>query len=138
MNAKYQRYIEYVVNDLEIPYFKNMKEVYGLRPNEYELVLSKLFNQPVTIISDYVYNEQDNTIYYETSDGFWQKWEYDNQGNKIYYGNSNGYWWKKEYNDQGDIIYFEDSDGAWYKNEYDNQGNLIYFEDGSGYIEDRR
>ena len=111
MNKRYNRYIDYIVNDLEIPYFNNMKEMYGLSPNEYELVLSKLFNQPVTIKGDWVYGEYSNKIYYETSDGFWQKWERNEQGNVIYYKNSTGYWDKYEYDNQGDITYYETSDG---------------------------
>ena len=35
--------------------------------------LSKLYNQPVSIKGDYVYDEQENNIYYEYSDGFWGK-----------------------------------------------------------------
>jgi hypothetical protein len=77
MNAKYQRYIEYVVNDLEIPYFKNMKEVYGLRPND-------------GFWQKWEYDNQGNKIYYGNSNGYWYKYEYDNQGNIIYYENSNG------------------------------------------------
>jgi len=31
-----------------------------------------------------------NTIYYETSNGYWAKHEWDSQGNVIYYETSNG------------------------------------------------
>jgi hypothetical protein len=90
MNRKYERYIDYIVNDLQAPYFKNMRDNYGLSPDEYELVLSKVFNQPVTIKGDYVYNNRGKKIYYENNTGYWVKREYDNQGNEIYYENSNG------------------------------------------------
>ena len=89
MNRKYERYIDFIVNDLEIPYFKNMKDNYGLRPDEYEMVLSKLYKQPVSIEGGYVYDNQENIIYFENSDG-WQKWVYDNQENIIYYEDSDG------------------------------------------------
>ena len=89
MNRKYERYIDFIVNDLEIPYFKNMKDNYGLRPDEYEIVLSKLYKQPVSIEGGYVYDNQENIIYFENSDG-WQKWVYDNQENIIYYEDSDG------------------------------------------------
>ena len=138
MNAKYQRYIEYIVNDIEAPYFKNMRDQYGLSPDEYEMVLSRVFNLPVTIIGDYVYDEYSNRIYYETSDGFWQKWEYDDQGNKIYYENSGGDWNKYKYDTNGKVIYIENSDGIWQKWEYDNDGNEIYYEDSYGHIVDKR
>ena len=93
MNKKYERYIDYIVNDLEIPYFINMKEMYGISEKEYEMVLSKVFNEPVTIIGDMVYNTKGNRVYYEDSEryGFWKKYEYDDQGNRIYFENSNGF-----------------------------------------------
>jgi len=47
MNKKYEIYIDYIVNGIQPPYFKNMRDQYGLRPDEYELVLSKLYDQPV-------------------------------------------------------------------------------------------
>ena len=91
MNKKYERYIEYIVNDIEVPYFINMKDNYGLSPDEYKMVLSKLFNQPVTIKGgDYVYDNQGNRIYYENSDGFWINREYDENGREIYWEDSNG------------------------------------------------
>jgi YD repeat-containing protein len=121
MNKKYERYIDYIVNDLEIPYFINMKEMYGLSEKEYEMVLSKIYNQPVTIRGHYVYN------YYV----------YNNRGNEIY-EDADGYWVKREYDDHGNLIYREDSTGFWVKYEYDNQGNEIYSEDSNGYIIDNR
>ena len=117
MNKKYERYIDYIVNELEPPYFINMKEMYGLRPNEYELVLSKIFKQPVSISgrSDYhnrnVYGKKGKYIYFENINGGWVKSEYDDQGNQIYSINSDGYWWKSEYDDQGNQIYYENSRG---------------------------
>ena len=94
MNAKYQKYIEYIADDLEIPYFKNMKDNYGLRPDEYKLVLSKVFNQPVTItelrVEKIVYNNRGIKLYYETSWGYWYKSEYDKQGNLMIYKDSDG------------------------------------------------
>tara|TARA_Y100000389_G_scaffold7457_1_gene7162 strand:+ start:372 stop:662 length:291 start_codon:yes stop_codon:yes gene_type:complete len=91
MNKKYERYINYIINDIEAPYFFNMENQYGLRPNEYELVLSKVFNQPVRIKGSDVYETNGNINYRETSDGFWIKWEHDNNGNIIYRENSDGY-----------------------------------------------
>ena len=117
MNKKYERYINYIVNDLEAPYFKNMKEMYGLRPDEYGLVLSKIYNQPVTIKGYYVYNVQ---------------------GNEIYSENSYGDWYRKEYDEQGNMTYFEESDGYWFKREYDDQGNKVYYENSDGEMEDNR
>ena len=120
MNKKYQRYIEFIVSDLQAPYFNNMVEMYGLRPDEYELVLSKVFNQPVT------------------TKGHWEKFVYDSNDNEIYWEDSNSNWVKQEYDDQGNTIYWEDNTGYWHKNEFDSNGNLIYREDSNGDITDRR
>ena len=117
MNKKYEKYIDYIVNDIEAPYFINMKDNYGLKDDECVLVLSKIFNQPVRIKGISVYNTN---------------------GNEIYYENSNGYWYKNEYDNQGNHIYSEDSNGYWYKKEYNTNGNRIYYEDSYGYIEDNR
>ena len=113
MNKKYIKYIEYIVNDIEAPYFKYMGETYGLKQGEMDLVLSKVYNQPVTIKGNHsVYDTNGNTIYYENSDGNWIKYEYDPNGNTIYSENSNGFWVKKEYDDNGNIIYWESNYGV--------------------------
>jgi hypothetical protein len=117
MNKKYQRYIEFIANDLQPPYYDNMRDIYGLRPDEYEMVLSKVYNQPVIVKYYSVYDINGNRIYYEDNDGYWSKREYDTNGNQIYY---------------------EDSNGSWSKKEYDTNGSLTYREDSSGYIEDYR
>ena len=57
MNKKYERYINYIVNDIKPPYFINMRDNYGLKDNEYELVLSKVFNQPLTIKGNNVFDQ---------------------------------------------------------------------------------
>ena len=139
MNKKYERYIEFIANDLQPPYFENMRDQYGLRLDEYELVLSKLFNQPVSIkdSGDYVYNSNGKLIYYEFNK-YWEKYEYNSNGKLIYFENSSGDWLKKEYDTNNNETYFEDSDGIWYKYEYDANGDEIYYEDNSGYIADNR
>ena len=90
MNKKYIKYINYIVSDIELPYIKSI-EPYGLSEKEYPLVLSKVFNQPVTIKRRYVYDTNGNTIYWENSSGFWEKREYDTNGNLIYREDSDGY-----------------------------------------------
>jgi hypothetical protein len=112
MNKKYERYISYIVNDIQPPYFINMKDNYGLKPEEYKFILSKVFNQPVTIAGNGVYDTNGNIFYYEDSDGYWEKKEYDSNGNVIYIENSDGYWVKKEYNTNGHVIYRENSYGV--------------------------
>jgi hypothetical protein len=117
MNKKYERYINYIVSDIEAPYLINMRDAYGLRPDEYVLVLSKVFNQPVTIRNNRVYNANGNLIYIESSDGTWEK---------------------REYNADNQMTYREYNDGFWIKKEYDDQGNKIYYEDSYGVIRDNR
>jgi len=110
------RFIEKVANYLKPPYFINMEGL-GLSEDEYPLVFSRIFNQPVTIEGRSVYNQYGNRIYYEESNGFWSKREYDTNDN---------------------LIYDEDSDGFWTKHEYDTNGNRIYSEDSDGTIIDKR
>ena len=88
-----------------------MENEYGLKSKEYELVLSNLYDQPVTIKGDDVYDINGNEIYYEDSDGDWIKKEYDTNNNLIYQEYSNDYWEKYEYDTNGNIIYRENSDG---------------------------
>ena len=110
MKDKYKKYIEYIARDIELPYIKSL-EPYGLKQDEMDLVLSKVFNQPVTIKGRDVYNTNGNLIYIEYSDGVWIKKEYDNNDNEIYREDSNGFWVKYEYDNNGDIIYYETSNG---------------------------
>jgi len=141
MNKKYKKYIEYIVNDIEKPYLKSLN-MYGLKQEECEYVLSKVYEQPVTIKGNSIhsiYDQYGNKIYFEYSDGSWYKKEFDSNGNIIYYENSNGYWVKKEYDINGNkIYYYESNTDYWIKYEYDTNGNLIYVEDSDGVIVDNR
>jgi hypothetical protein len=60
-----------------------------------------------------------NQIYWENSNGYWEKREYDSEGNRIYYEDSNGYWSKHEYDPNGNVIYYENFTGYWFKRECD-------------------
>ena len=112
MNERYNRYINYIVNDIKPPYFKNMVDMYGLSPDEYEIVISKVFNQPVSIVGKRVENIQDQDLYFELNDGYWQKTERNNRGDITYEEHSDGYWTKREYDEQGYEVYYENSDGT--------------------------
>ena len=116
MKDKYKKYIEYIARDIELPYIKYL-EAYGLKQDDYHLVLSKSYNQPVTIKGRNVYNTNGNIIYYE---------------------NSTGSWAKHEYNADNQMTYHENSAGSWGKYEYDDNGNEIYYETSNGVIMDRR
>ena len=117
MNTKYQKYIDYIVDDLQPPYYENMRDAYGLSEKEYPLVLSKLFKGPVTIEGISTYNFNDKIIYHEDSSGYWEIYEYDANGN---------------------VTYTEDISGTWAKYEYSEQGKLNYYENSYGDIIDRR
>ena len=122
MNKKYERYINYIVSDIEPPYFKNMEDQYGASENEFELILSKLYEQPVRIDGDYdhqvtiaknrIYDTNGNQTYAEDSDGSWTKKEYDDNGNNIYHEGRSGYWVKREFDSNNNLIYWEDNNGV--------------------------
>jgi len=133
------RFIDKVANYVKPPYFKNMESL-GVSEDEIEIVFSKIFNQPVTIRDNDVYDANGNIIYHENIKGrnYWKKFEYDDQGNEIYSEDSDGFWYKTEYNTNSNIIYYERSDGFWKKYEYDANGNKIYYEDSNGRIYDYR
>ena len=118
MNKKYERYINFIVDDLQPPYYENMRDIYGLRPDEYEIVLSKVFNEPIKIIND-------DTVVKKG-------------GITLYREKVNGFWVKKEYNADNQITYREYYDGYWERWEYDVNGNKIYYENEEGDIEDNR
>jgi len=62
-----------------------------------------------------IYDNNDNKVYEEHSNGYWQKWECDSNGNVIYSINSTGYWYKSKYDKYGNETYFEDSKGMKHK-----------------------
>jgi len=59
----------------------------------------------------FIKDKNGKEIYYETSNGNWEKRQYDQNGNQIYFENSHGYWAKAEYDQIGKLIYYENSDG---------------------------
>ena len=138
MNKKYERYINFIVSDIKPPYFKNMVEMYGLKDSEYELVLSKVYNQPVIVRNNDVYDSNGNELYRENSNGSWYKYEYDANGDLTYFEDSDGDWKKYEYDANGNDTYHEDSNGNWYRREYNEQGREVYYVDSYGDISDRR
>ena len=110
--------IKFMKNDY--PIIKNLK-LYGfteqLSEEELTYIFSGIFGEPVEKRGIRIYNQNENQIYCEDSDG---------------------YWGKSEYGQNGKVIYFENSDGNWEKYEYDNNGNRIYYENSDGKIYDNR
>jgi len=85
-----------------------------------------------------IYDNNENEVYYEKSDGYWSKYEFDSNGNETYYQNSDGFWWKYEFDSNGNPTYYGTSDGYWCKRGYDSAGNEIYFENSYGDVMDKR
>jgi YD repeat-containing protein len=142
---KYYRFLDKISSIIEIPYFRNMYERYNggfwdITDEDDQLyILKNIFGEGHSFSYVYkvgdIYDENDNRVYWENSNGYWAKREYDENGNEIYYENSDGYWVKKEYDENGNEIYFENSNDFWRRFEYDDNGNLIYHEDSNGWWE---
>ena len=129
MKDKYKEYIQFIANDIEAPYHKNM-ETYGIKQDDYHLVLSELYGSPVSVkFGSIIYDTNGNEIYHEDSDGNWYKQEYDSNNKIIYSEYSDGYWYRREYDTNGNIIYWENSNGFWNKWEYDGEGCLTAVKD---------
>jgi tartrate dehydratase beta subunit/fumarate hydratase class I family protein len=62
----------------------------------------------------------------------------DSKGNQIYFETSNGYWCKYEYDSEGNNIYEENSNKEWMKREFDSKRFVIYYENSYGSITDKR
>ncbi len=143
MNKKYERYIEYIINDIKPPYIYNMREIYGLSEDEYKLVLSKVFNHNVLIHTTIdrevsVYNTSVDLIYYE-SPRFWEEFNRQKIGGKyrvLFYHNSIGKTERFEYDSDGNDIYFEDNTGYWERREFDTNGKVISYSDSDGNYEE--
>ena len=70
-----------------------------------------------------------NLIYKEDSNGFWEKFRYNKNNNLIYYENYHKS--KLQYDENNNLIYREDPSGYWIKYQYKNN-NLIYQENSNG------
>ena len=144
MNKKYERYIEYIINDIKPPYIYNMREIYGLSEEEYKTILSKIFNHKVMIHYGYngteisVYNTSADLVYYE-GPRFWEEFNRQKIGGKyrvLFYHNSIGKTERFEYDSDGNDIYFEDNTGYWERREFDIKGNVISYSDSYGNYEE--
>jgi len=138
-----ERYLDKIADFMknDYPLFHNLK-LYGfydqLLTREITYILSGIFGEPVRINQYGIYDKNNNEIYWENSDGKWNKREYDENGNLIYKEDSDDHWEKWEHDERNNEIYYETSNGFWIKRKYDENGNEIYYEDSDGYIEDYR
>ena len=102
--------LEKVLKDIKSPYFKNMEKL-GLNNKEKKSLLSKVFNQPISIENQSIYDTNDNLIYREMVGDLWYKKKYDKNRNQTYFENNDGFWVKKGYDKNNNQIYHETSDG---------------------------
>ena len=142
MNEKYKRYIQFIADNIDKPYSRNM-DAYGLTDDEKKLVLSKIYDDVISIritngnnLSLEVLDDYGSRLYYETPN-VWYNNTFDDQGNTIFQENHTGWWCKNEFNEDGRAIYSENSDGFWVKREF-NGSRMVYCEYSTGDIVDRR
>jgi hypothetical protein len=83
METKLERYIEFIVENIKPPYFKNIVEQYGLSGDNVLDVIHKLYDEPIKIDHRNIYNSKGKRIYYESSNGSWSKEIYNNKNNVI-------------------------------------------------------
>jgi hypothetical protein len=126
-----EKYVNGIVKFINIPYFYNLK-VTDTPEELWDRILSKVYNQEVRVQGNGINNSNNNQIYWEDSDGFWEKREFDKKNNEIYFENSSGYWEKREYDSNNNEVYYENSYGFWIKREYDSNNNRIYYENSNG------
>lgn len=142
MNEKYKRYIQFIADNIDKPYSRNM-DAYGLTDDEKKLVLSKIYDDVISIritngnnLSLEVLDDYGSRLYYETPN-VWYNNTFDDQCNTIFQENHTGWWCKNEFNEDGRAIYSENSDGFWVKREF-NGSRMVYCEYSTGDIVDRR
>lgn len=59
-----------------------------------------------------LYDAKGKNVYYESTNGWWARFQYDAEGNLVHQNTSEGYWASYEYDDDGQHIYYVDSDGV--------------------------
>lgn len=100
MNKKTKNYLDKVIKILEVPYFYNMKEQFGvITPNQQKYVICNIFNLDVKTTKvnkiGHICNNKGELLYHEyKGTGGWYKQEYDENGNIIFDINCHGYWKK--------------------------------------------
>jgi len=82
-------YYDKISSIIKLPYYMDLESL-SIPEHEWGKILSKVFNQEVKVSGNYVFDPNGNFIYYETSNGYWEKHEYDLNGEQIYYENSDG------------------------------------------------
>ena len=131
MNNKYKKYIEYIANDIELPYIKYL-EAYGLNKDEMNTVLGIVFNQDVRIFGHCIIGKQERIIYSEYDNGYWEIKEYSKEGNLILWKNSSGT--IRKWDNEGNILYEATGNGYHARWEYDEDGNETLYATSDGVL----
>jgi hypothetical protein len=79
-------------------------------------------------VKDFPFIIRDNDgvmIYWEESDGFWERWEYDSSGREKYFEDSTGF--KRELDFKKNEIVCSSPNGL--AKGYDENGNMVFFDD---------
>jgi hypothetical protein len=63
-------------------------------------------------------------------DNTWTKYKFDENNNRVYFEISDGYCEKRSFDERNNQIYYEDSFGYWRKYSYDENDNIINYEYG--------
>ena len=77
----------------------------------------------------YKYNDREDIIYFENSDGVHKRYKYTYYSDGIIkstFCNDGNNWWKQEFNSNGQILKYSNSNGDIKYHTYDSNGNLIY------------
>ena len=59
-----------------------------------------------------LHDAKGKTVYYESTIGWWARYEYDAKGNLVHQNTSEWYWGHYEYDEDDQQIYYVDSDGV--------------------------
>jgi len=112
---KHYRMLDKISDHVDLPYFDSMEGLTIDDKDDQLYVLKKIYGNNIKIKGKYIYDDKGNNIYYEHSNGSWEKWEFDDRGKMIYREVSGGYWEKWEFGYgwyPGTLIYYEDITGV--------------------------
>jgi len=101
--------LEYIKLKPNISYFDLVK-IFGLSMENLFKLLG-ITNYKIDNFNNLIiYDDKDNEIYREDSNGYWYRWDYDENGKQIYFEDSDDYWVKRKFDDNGKCVYRKDSD----------------------------
>ena len=93
---KHYRILDKISDHVQLPYFDSMVGLTIYDVDDQLYIMKKILGNDIYIRGNVIYDHRVNN----------------ENGNEIYFENSNGFWEKREYNDNGKImLYYEDSHG---------------------------